>query len=129
MYIHIQPSDTVSAHSFGNRRRSWTSFGNPYRPLMDDKSSSVKTERGFNVCRNYSTLSLCGGLVNRAIRGVNTIPSPETIAGRFLSDASLLVRHPSAFERTRILFSSDEGPMPNLHHHNYSNLSRCSSSL
>ena len=84
----------VSARLLGKGRRSWTSFGNPYWPLIADKSSSIKMEGGFDVRRNDSTLSLRGCLFSRAIGGINRIPALDTIAGRFLSDASLLVSAP-----------------------------------
>ncbi|GMN55246.1 hypothetical protein TIFTF001_024367 [Ficus carica] len=75
------PSDTVSACSFGKGRRSWTSFGNPYRPLMSDKSSSVKTERGFDVRKNDSALRRGGGLLSRAIGGIDKTHAPDVVAG------------------------------------------------
>ena len=91
VYIHIHPSDTVSARSSFKGRRGWTSFGNPYWPLMSYKSSSVKTEWGFNVRRNDSTLQQRGGLVNRAIGGIDKASAPDVITSWLLSDASLLV--------------------------------------
>ena len=94
VYIQGQPSDSVFARLFGKGRRSWTSFGNPYRPLMDDKSSSIKMEGGFDVQRNDYTLSWRGGLLSRAIGGIDKIPAPDTVAGRLLSNASLLVSAP-----------------------------------
>ncbi|GMN21316.1 hypothetical protein TIFTF001_043293 [Ficus carica] len=91
VYIHIYPSDTVSARSSLKGRRSWTSLGNPNRPLISDKSSSVKTERGFDVRKNDSTLKRRGGLVNRAIGGIDKTSAPDVVAGQLLSNASLLV--------------------------------------
>ncbi|GMN68353.1 hypothetical protein TIFTF001_037432 [Ficus carica] len=71
----------MSARSFEKGRRSWTSFENPYRPLIADKSLFVKMEGGFDVLRNDSILSLHGGLVSRAIGGIDKTPAPDLVAG------------------------------------------------
>ncbi|GMN59334.1 hypothetical protein TIFTF001_028435 [Ficus carica] len=87
----------VSTRSFGKGRRSWTSLGNPYRPLISDKSSSVNTERGFDIHRKDTTLKWRGGLVKRPIGGIDKTLAPNTDAGRLLSDTSLLVLEPFHF--------------------------------
>ncbi|GMN69679.1 hypothetical protein TIFTF001_038722 [Ficus carica] len=94
VYMHIHPSDTVSARSSLKGRRSWTSFGNLNRPLMSDKSSSVKTDRGFDVRRKDSTLKRRGGLVSRAMGGIDKTSAPDVDAGQLLFEASLLVPAP-----------------------------------
>ncbi|GMN51419.1 hypothetical protein TIFTF001_020572 [Ficus carica] len=95
----------MSAHSFVKGRRSWTSFGNPYLPLIEAKSSSVKMEGGFTVRRNDSMLIHRGGLLNRAMGGIDRISAPDTVAGRLLSDASLLDSAPFfLFKRIVFLF-------------------------
>ncbi|GMN23457.1 hypothetical protein TIFTF001_040461 [Ficus carica] len=95
--MQIQPSNTVSARSFAKGRRSWTSFGNPYRPLIDAKSSLVKMEGGFAVCRNDSVLIRLGGLFNRAKGGIDRTPARDTVAGQLLSYSSLLDSAPFLF--------------------------------
>ncbi|GMN58294.1 hypothetical protein TIFTF001_027395 [Ficus carica] len=95
-YSHIVPhqlrnSQLIMVYTLNNewmdRRRSQTLLGNPYRPRMSTRSSSVKMEGGFAIRKNDYVLIRRGSLVNRAIRGIVMAPVPNTIAGQFLSKA------------------------------------------
>ncbi|GMN22102.1 hypothetical protein TIFTF001_043450 [Ficus carica] len=54
-------------------------------------------EGGFAIRRINSLLIRCRGLVNRVIGGLDRAPALNTIARRFLSDASSLVPVPLLF--------------------------------
>ena len=114
VYMQIHTLETVSARSFGKGRQSWTSFRNLYLHLIKAKSSTIKMERGFVVRKKDSMLIQRGGLLDRAMGGMKSALTPDTVAGRFLSNASLLDSAPlliwryscSSLERRRMDASS-----------------------